>query len=240
MSTRNMSALAWGIVALVFGGMVAVQYHNAVLGGVAFWSSSPDVASVETRLRAVEMYNANLRQQIASYSKKVTLLQATAIARGGMTAVLERKIHAMNVLNGTMPLSGPGVEVIISDSKMSKLDRAAFLTHDWDLRSVINELFVAGADAVAINNARITAQTGVFCIGPVVRVGSVRLGPPFVVKAIGPANVLAAALKIPGGVLDVLKSSNRELFVSQPKVLKRVLIPSYSPPLVATQGGINQ
>lgn len=240
MSIKHINALAWSIVALVFGAMIAVQYHNVVLGGAAFWSSSPDVASVETRLRAVETYNENLRLQIEIYSKKISLLQATAIARGGTTAALERKIHAMNVLNGTMPLVGPGVEVVISDSKMSKLDRAVFLTHDWDLRSVINELFVAGADAVAINNARITAQTGVFCIGPVVRVGTVRLGPPFVVKAIGPSNVLAAALKIPGGVLDVLKSSNRDLFVSTPKVMKRVLIPSYSPTLVAEQGGLSQ
>ncbi len=237
---RNVHALAWSVVALVFGVMVSVQYHDVVMGGAAFWSSSPDVASVETRLSAVESYNEHLRQQIDLYSQKVSTIQTKAIARGGKMASLERDIHAMNVLNGTMPLIGPGIEVVISDSKMSKVDRVAFLTHDWDLRSVINELFIAGADAVVVNNARITAQTGVFCIGPVVRVGNVRLGPPFIVKAIGPASVLAAALEIPGGVLDVLKSANRELFVSQPRVLKRVQIPSYSPALVAVQGAGTQ
>lgn len=236
MKLSKKNALAWGIVALALGIMVSVQYRDVVLGGAAFWSSLPDVNSVETKLTAVSAYNRSLRLQMDQLSKKMAELRAKTIARGGDIAVIERKIHAMNVLLGTLPLTGPGIQVTISDKQMTGKQSEAFLTHDWDLRSVINELFDAGADAVAVNNARITLQTGVFCIGPVVRIGSERLGSPFVIKAIGPAHVLATALNIPGGVLDVLKAGNRGLYVSRPQVLAKVTVPAYTPELTANQG----
>lgn len=237
MKGKRSAIYAWTVVALVLGVMVSVQYHDVVLGGTAIWSSLPDVASVGIRVQAVEQVNESLRAQTQHVLDEAYALQRLDLHRGGRLAAIERQLHAAIVLTGLSPLTGPGVVLTIDDGRMSPIDQEQFLTHDWDLRSVVNELFLAGADAVAVNNARVTAQTGIFCIGPVVRVGGIRLGPPFVIRAIGDPSVLAAAMDMPGSVLDVLRADNRGLRVTMPSRLPRVTVVAYSPPLFGGSGG---
>lgn len=237
MRGKRSAIYAWTVVALVMGVMVSVQYHDVVLGGTAIWSSLPDVASVGIRVQAVEQVNDSLRAQTQRVLEETYALQRLDLHRGGRLAEIERQLHAAIVLTGLSPLTGPGVVVRIDDGRMSPIDQEQFLTHDWDLRSVVNELFLAGADAVAVNNARVTSQTGIFCIGPVVRVGGIRLGPPFVIRAIGDPSVLAAAMDMPGSVLDVLRADNRGLRVTTPLRLRRVTVAAYSPPLFGGAGG---
>ncbi len=224
-------------MATVLGAMMSLQYHDVLLGGAGIWSSSPDVAAVNDRLEAVTAYNQMLSQRIQEVQKQVISLQNQTLAQGGGVADLERQLHAVKVLAGTVPVAGPGVEVMIDDGKMSSNEQEQFITHDWDLRSVVNELFLAGADAVAVNDARITSTTGIFCIGPVVRVGNMRLGPPFIIRAIGDPKVLAAALNFPGGVLDALRGANRGLAISTPSVFRQLRIPAYVSSVTAANGG---
>lgn len=216
---------------------MSIQYHDVVLGGAALWSGLPDVASVYARVAAVRAYNQELYQKAHHMNQQILQLQNQAIAQGGQMADIERQLRAARILAGTVPVVGPGVQVTISDGKMDKVAMAQFITHDWDLRSVVNELFAAGADAVAINQARVTATTGIFCVGPVVRVGAMHLGPPFVIRAIGPSGVLRAALNLPGGPLDLLRSQNRGLTISAPIEERVIKIPAYEAPLTPLSGG---
>ncbi len=233
------NVIAWTIVAAVVGGMMSVQYHDVLLGGAALWSALPDVAGVHARLEAVTDYNANLEHQIQAIDTKLVRLQNHALKKGGAIAQIQRQIDAAKILSGTSKVVGPGVEVTISDGQMRKADYEQFITHDWDLRSVVNELFAAGAQAVAVNQARITATTGIFCVGPVVNIGGQRLGSPFVIRAIGNPQVLRTALNLPGGVLDVLRGTNRGLAISTPAKESKVVLPAVTSPLTTSQEGGN-
>lgn len=213
-------------MATVLGVMMSVQYHDVLLGGAGLWASSPDIAAVTARLDAVNAYNHTLTVQTAVVNHDLIALQDKALREGGGIAQLERSLHAVRVLTGAVPLVGPGIVVSIDDGRMSPQDQSQFITHDWDLRSVVNELFLAGADAVSVNQTRITGQTGIFCIGPVVRVGKDRLGPPFVIRAIGDESVLASAMSLPGGVLDALQGANRGLHISGPQTESSIHIPA--------------
>lgn len=239
MNLRQKTITSWTVVTIVLGTMMSLQYHDVLLGGSAIWSSLPDVAAVSGKLQAVTEYNQSLQKRIRGIDRQMIGLQNRTLSRGGAVAALERRMHSDRVLLGTVPLVGPGVVITISDGRMSANDQEQFLTHDWDLRSVVNELFLAGADAVAINQARITQSTGVFCIGPVVRVGTTRLSSPFVIRAIGDPTVLAAALAMPGGVLDALRGANRGLIVVQPSKRKLIHLPAFTAPYIAGKGGIN-
>jgi uncharacterized protein YlxW (UPF0749 family) len=101
-----------------------------------------------------------------------------------------------------------------------------FLTHDWDIRSVINELFTAGAEAVSINGYRVVATSGVFCTGPVVRVNDHRIGAPFTIEAIGDPQALKSTLTMQGGILDLLRS--RGVNVSDPQMVQVIKMPPFT------------
>jgi uncharacterized protein YlxW (UPF0749 family) len=89
---------------------------------------------------------------------------------------------------GTTPVQGPGVSVKLSDSDRpppTPADAGAYRIHDTDLRLVVNALFAAGAEALAINNSRVVATTPIRAAGSTIVVNFRPLVPPYVVDAIG-------------------------------------------------------
>ena len=96
--------------------------------------------------------------------------------------------------------------------------------HAEDILSILNELNVAGAEAIAINGQRIVSTSAVRCAGSVVNVNDVKIAAPFVITAIGDPDILEAALVFPGGVVDSLKPWGIEILI---KKLETVEIPAY-------------
>lgn len=120
----------------------------------------------------------------------------------------EEEIKTGNKIIGLADVTGPGVIVTLTDSKKditSALDPNSLLVHDLDVLSVINELKNAGAEAISINDQRIIPTTGIICGGNIIDINKEKVGTPFVIKAIGLPEQLAA-LSRPGGYLQTLKS----------------------------------
>ena len=72
--------------------------------------------------------------------------------------------------------------------------------------TIVNELNAAGAEAISINGQRHVASTEVRCAGPTTSVNKVRVGTPFLIKAIGDPEALQNVLLLRGGALSVLKA----------------------------------
>lgn len=122
----------------------------------------------------------------------------------------EEEIKKGNKIIGLAEVTGPGVIVTLSDSKKditTALDPNALLVHDVDVLSVINELENAGAEAISINDQRIVPTTGIICGGNIIDINGEKVGAPFVIKAIGLPEQLAA-LSRPGGYLQKLKEDS--------------------------------
>lgn len=120
---------------------------------------------------------------------------------------IEQEITQGNKIIGLSEVTGPGVIVTLSDSKLdasTSLDPSSLLVHDLDVLSVINELKNAGAEAISINDQRIIPSTGIICGGNIIDINGEKVGAPFVIKAIGLPEQLAA-LERPGGYLETLR-----------------------------------
>ena len=132
-----------------------------------------------------------------------------------------------NKILGLSEVTGPGVTVTLSDSKKdisSALDPSSLVVHDLDVLSVINELQNAGAEAISINDQRIVPTTGIICGGNIIDINKEKVGAPFVIKAIGLPEQLAA-LSRPGGYLETLKGYSIGVEL---KKSNNITIPKYS------------
>ena len=92
-------------------------------------------------------------------------------------------------------MQGPGIVIEIRDSMRSLpagADPNDVLVHYTDLQSVVNELWAAGAEAVAVNGERFTVRSSIRCIGTTVLVSGRLMAPPFRIQAIGDPGRLAA------------------------------------------------
>ena len=118
----------------------------------------------------------------------------------------EISIKKANKINGLSEVKGPGVIVTLKDGQKNMVNvknTADLIVHDIDILSVINELKNAGAEAISINDQRVVSTSAILCDGNVVRINKEKVGAPFVIKAIGLPESLAA-LERPGGYLEYL------------------------------------
>ena len=79
--------------------------------------------------------------------------------------------------------------------------RRDYLVSGQDVLAVVEELWLAGAEGVAVNGERVTVATAIVDIGGSVLVNSAYVAPPYqVVSAIGPADMFDRLTRSPGFV----------------------------------------
>ena len=102
---------------------------------------------------------------------------------------------------GLVALTGPGVEITLDDAPRradGSLPIGArpddLVIHQSDVQGVVNAVWAAGADAVAIMDQRLIATSAVRCVGNVLLLQGRTYSPPFVVTAVGDAEAIRAQL----------------------------------------------
>ena len=151
----------------------------------------------ENRLKDLETAEAELEKQRQESTQNNEDLESK-----------EEQIVQGNKMIGLTEVTGPGVIVTLSDSNQDSstaLNPSDLVVHDGDVLSVINELKNAGAEAISINDQRIVPTTSTSCGGNIIDINGEKVGAPFVIKAIGLPEQLAA-LERPGGYLERLRS----------------------------------
>lgn len=205
--------LSIACVCMVLGLMLSVQFRSTqdLRASLPFQR----VEELSARLHQMEAENKELEAELRdlkgmSGSEKNEKIADDVMMFAGMTA-----------------LEGPGIILTIDDSgKIAKKDNDPnlYLVHDEDILKVVNELRAAGAEAISINDQRLTANSEIRCAGPTISVNNVRSAPPFEIRAIGDKDNLISAINMRGGVADSLKVWGIKLDI-QPS--DNVWIPAY-------------
>lgn len=121
-----------------------------------------------------------LRTQIASYEKK-------AASNEGVLSSFTKELNELKFATGLAAVKGPGIRIILADSPSVPQDKNPndYIIHDKDVRIVVNALWAADAEAIAVNGERIAAPSSVRCAGTTILINSTRLGSPYKIEAIG-------------------------------------------------------
>lgn len=184
-----------------------VIFFSAITGIFLAWGlqivNQPDYlrnARQEDLVRILDELTTR-EDDLAREVRRLELL-ATELQRGNEDVVirdLQERELALKVLSGTVGVAGPGLEVTIADPGINVSATVFF--------DLINELRDAGAEAISVNDARVVANTGVSEITGGLQIGEKAVLPPYQVKVIGNPSTVLTALKIPGGIFDVLKAA---------------------------------
>jgi uncharacterized protein YlxW (UPF0749 family) len=97
------------------------------------------------------------------------------------------KYQILRLEVGDIAASGQGITVVASPSTQGNLDGT--ITDD-DLQILVNGLWYAGAEAVAINGQRIGTLTGIHTANGAINVNYTDIAPPYSVVALGPSDTL--------------------------------------------------
>lgn len=99
---------------------------------------------------------------------------------------------------GKHQLVGPGITVYIRDSDAdvkAGQNPNELIVHDQDVVRILNDLKVAGAEAISINGQRYISTSEIKCSGATITINGKTYGQPFIIKAIGDPVVLEAGIK---------------------------------------------
>lgn len=115
---------------------------------------------------------------------------------------IAREVQRLESAAALLPVKGPGLVVELTDAApRDRLDPATGerLTvppddngrlRDRDLQNVVNGLWAAGAEAMAINGQRITPTTAIRAAGEAILVDLVPVASPYTIEAIGDPDTL--------------------------------------------------
>lgn len=198
--------IAMSFLCVLLGFVIALQLRSVTINSAQ--SSLENIRANELRILLSEERekNANLYQQLLDYRDSLDKLQNQAASTDDYTQELYSRLKDAEVLAGLSAVEGQGVIVTIKDSPYTSGDPNSDVIHDDDILNIINELRDAGAEALAINDERVLATSEVRCAGSTVSVNNNRYAAPFIIKAIGDAKNLEAALTMRHGVIEALAS----------------------------------
>jgi uncharacterized protein YlxW (UPF0749 family) len=103
--------------------------------------------------------------------------------------------------------------------------------HQSDVQAVVNAVWAAGADGVAIMGKRLVATSAVRCVGNVLLLQGRTYSPPFVVTAIGSGAAVRAQLGASPEVAILQQAVNAYGLTLSVRDRSTVGLPAYDGPL---------
>lgn len=222
--------LSLTVISAILGLMLSTQYkHTRATAQMQaqVLTADPKAKYTAEQLKKVKDENMQLEASIEKLRKQMFDIEKQAAETGKSDAPeLQDELTKYKIMAGLLPVKGQGITFTVSDSQLEagSYDPSR-IWHDYDLRMLVNELYLGGAEAVTINNNRVTTTTGIMCIGPTVMInGRQKIAPPFEFKAIGNPRMMSDSLTVQGGVFDAL-TTQRHLTVSKIKQGPMILPP---------------
>ena len=159
--------------------LAAVQTHRHAPSDQRSRQTLLDQVHRETdSVRALERRLDLLRDQ--TQQLRDGLLQTTAAG-----SALAARLDAADLAAGTVAVTGPGLRVVVDDAKAGQSGSTDNQVLDRDLQGLVNALWAAGAEAIAIDDERLTAQTAIRQAGSSILVNFEPIARPYVITAIG-------------------------------------------------------
>jgi len=170
--------------------------------------AAPD--QVNEAIYQLELEQAELKRKVRLLRQTLTDRQQQTWSGAALLDDLSNELTIQNVRAGLTDVHGPGVQVILDDSPRPFVgDANDYIIHDFDVRDVVNVLWIAGAEAVSVNDERIVPSTSLYCVGSTVMVNDTRLSPPYEIRAIGESLRFQDYLGNPGYLSELKMRSER-------------------------------
>jgi len=177
------------VALLVLGFLVATQARSETPR--VRYTTQERAPLIETAL-ALQTQQDALQEQILQLGAAITDAERGSQGSSDTARALNDELQAARVAAGLVALQGSGLVLQLEDSLQpvpAGGSAADYLVSGRDIRTLVEELWLAGAQALAVNDERITPATAIIDIGGSILVNSAYLAPPYQVKALGPPDL---------------------------------------------------
>ena len=185
--------LVW-LACLVIGLLLVVAYQQQHQSAPAREAARKDLIVRVERLQAA---GNTLDARAKALAAEVAALRDARLPGD------EDELEVLELAAGALPVAGPGVQIQLDEPPAASTaangrpgstpQNQVAVLHDRDIRAVVNQLWAAGAEAVAVNGLRLTATSFIRFAGESVLVDFQPISAPYSIEAIGDRNGLLVA-----------------------------------------------
>jgi uncharacterized protein YlxW (UPF0749 family) len=205
--------VTFAVALLVMGFLLAAQI--AAEGPRVRYSTEERAPLIETALGLQSQQKA-FQAEILALRERITTLEAQGAGGADELRQLYAELEDARLAAGLIAVSGPGVAFRFEDGSLGVDARVTAR----DVRVLIAELWLAGAEGIAVNDERIVGTSAVLDIGGSILVNSAYLAPPYDIKAIGPTDLyqqMQASVSFAQYVQGRIEPAGLRLSVAQPE-----------------------
>ena len=208
-------SLLLGIMCFLLTVGIYIQIKTVNDSGTAVAKTNEENELRDNVLEMKEKYE-NEYKKLEKKEKELSTLIDSASVDDSNSSEISEELNKMNSIIGLTKLQGQGIIIKLEDGDPdSSVGLSDYVIHDWDLIMVVNDLSIAGAEAISINGERIVSTSAITCIGNVIKINDEKVGTPFEIKAIGSKIMLEGAVKMNGRYLDNLEKRGIGVEVKQ-------------------------
>lgn len=158
----------------------------------------------KTKYEEIEEKLVDTQTKIAEYQEKIDSNEQAS-------ELLDKELEQTNLLVGKANVVGEGVIVTLKDNEEKSIEAS-------DLRTLVNELKAAGAEAISINEKRILNMTEIVEVNGHILINEDPTVSPYVVKVIGDQTYLSSALSLKNsGFVDSYTKLGKTVEMKQEK-----------------------
>jgi uncharacterized protein YlxW (UPF0749 family) len=180
--------LVW-LCCVAVGLLLTVAYQQTHRGAPAREVARQDLIS---RIHSLQTAGNQLDTNAKQLAGDVARLRDQQLTNAG-----SKDLRDLEVASGTVAVNGPGVVVSLAEPKAPDPSAGnnrpgttpqadVAIVHDTDIRTVVNQLWSAGAEAIAVNSIRLTTTSAIRFAGEAVLVDFQQINSPYTIEAIGP------------------------------------------------------
>ncbi len=190
--------LTLGAALLGLGFLIAAQLGSE--GPRIRYTTQERTPLLETA-NGLQAQQDELKDQLLALRAQIGQIEGAGEGSAELVRELNDELEQARIAAGLIPLSGTGIVLQLEDSVQSVSGEASeddYLVGARDIRAMVEELWLAGAEAIAVNGERITPTTSVIDIGTSVLVNAAYLAPPYQITALGPDDIYDRLATAPG------------------------------------------
>ena len=218
MKGKYIMTVSIGLVALILTMVMFTQFKTVYQTDI---TAIETMRETELRTELTDWKNKydEVEARINDTEEKISEYQSQISNSEESSNILENELEETKDFLGYTKLKGEGIIVRLEDNEFKQIER-------WDLLSLINELKLAGAEAISVNDERIISRSEVATVGyQFILINGNRIPSPFIVKAIGNKKYLESAITIKGGYLDEMNVNEKTVSYT---VEDNVEVPAYN------------
>jgi uncharacterized protein YlxW (UPF0749 family) len=211
--SRNGWVLAAGLVMIgLLLATAALQVRNRA--PAAAQARDALAREIAQRTAATDRLESDLQR----LRESVTAAREDALSLTTTGSELAARLTDLEVVTGAGAVRGPGLVIHLEDADSATTDGSADpragekategRVTDRDLQTIVNEVWAAGAEAVAVNGQRLTSLSAIRSAGQAILVDFRPLSPPYDVVAVGDSKTMRSRLVdgFGGSYLQVLRN----------------------------------